>query len=515
MASVKKNLAANLLGKIWVILVSAIFTPIYIKLIGIEAYGIVGIYTALTMIFSLLDLGLQPTVNRELARLSADPHLFEKHSGNVIRTLEWVYWPMAIAIGAIVFFVAPFISNEWVHAKDLAPETIKQAIYCIGLALAFQWPMSLYHGSLMGLQRHVILNVIFVGISTLKGIGMIFVLMYVSPTIQAFFIWQISLNALQTGLMAFVVWKNLPQSSHWPRFDMQILNHLKGFALGITSTGALTIMLSQIDKVILSKMLSLEMFSYYALASMLAATLSYVSGGVLTTYYPQFSKQVAMHDCGNPQQGQILSHIYHNACQVLSIIIIPMALMAVFFSWELLYVWTQNEEISNYTYLTMSLLTLASLLNGLIVLPYAMQLAHGWTKLNVYQNAAGLVVMVPLMIAGVFYLGGVGAALTGVVVNLGVMAISIFFMHKKILVQERRKWITHDVLYPMGASLSVILIARFLIPLQSMHIFLKLFVLLLVFALSVMAAIFAAPLVRKGLMTRLRKKKGIGLVDSF
>ncbi len=513
MVSVKKNLAANLFGKIWVILVSAIFTPTYIKLIGIESYGIVGIYTTLTMIFSLLDLGLQPTVNRELARLSADPALFEKHSGNVIRTLEWVYWPMAIAIAAIVFFSAPFISNDWIHAKDLAPETIKQAIYCIGLALAFQWPMSLYHGSLMGLQRHIILNVIFVGISTLKGIGMIFVLLHVSPTIQAFFIWQISLNALQTILMAFVVWKNLPQSSQWPRFDMQILNHLKGFALGITSTGALTILLSQVDKVILSKMLSLEMFSYYALASMLAATLSYVSGGVLTTYYPQFSKQVALEDRENPHEHQVLSHIYHNACQVLSVIIIPMALMAAFFSWELLYVWTQNVEIANYTYLSMSLLTLASLLNGLIVLPYAMQLAHGWTKLSVYQNAVGLLVMVPLMIVGVFYFGGVGAALTGVVVNLGLIAISISFMHKKILVEERRKWIIHDVLYPMGASLAVILMARFLIPLQSMNIVLKLFVLLLVFALSVMAAIFAAPLVRKGLIARLRKKKGVGLVD--
>ncbi len=43
---------------------SLAFIPLYIKFLGIEAYGIIGFFTTLQAMFTLLDLGLGYTLNR-------------------------------------------------------------------------------------------------------------------------------------------------------------------------------------------------------------------------------------------------------------------------------------------------------------------------------------------------------------------------------------------------------------------------------------------------------------------
>ena len=46
---------------------SLAFVPLYIKFMGIESYGLVGIFASLLALFGLLDMGLSTTLNRELA----------------------------------------------------------------------------------------------------------------------------------------------------------------------------------------------------------------------------------------------------------------------------------------------------------------------------------------------------------------------------------------------------------------------------------------------------------------
>ena len=80
---------------------SLAFVPLYIKFMGIESYGIVGIFASLQAIFSLLDMGLSTTLNRELARLSAIPSR-EQEMRDLLRTLEIIYWGLAVVVGIAV-----------------------------------------------------------------------------------------------------------------------------------------------------------------------------------------------------------------------------------------------------------------------------------------------------------------------------------------------------------------------------------------------------------------------------
>ena len=65
------NIIANYVGRTWTVALGILFIPVYLRFLGIEAYGLVGFYMALSGVLGILDLGIGSTMNRELARLSA------------------------------------------------------------------------------------------------------------------------------------------------------------------------------------------------------------------------------------------------------------------------------------------------------------------------------------------------------------------------------------------------------------------------------------------------------------
>ena len=103
---IERNIIANFAGRGWTALMALLFFPIYIKFLGIEAFGLVGFFITLQILFSYLVTGLGTTVNRELARLSTQPGTDQKKR-DLVRTLEVVYWALAGAVACIVIFSHP------------------------------------------------------------------------------------------------------------------------------------------------------------------------------------------------------------------------------------------------------------------------------------------------------------------------------------------------------------------------------------------------------------------------
>ena len=67
---IKKNIIANYLGHGWRVLMGLAFIPLYIKYLGIETYGLIGIFAILQAWLGLLDMGMRPALGREMARFT-------------------------------------------------------------------------------------------------------------------------------------------------------------------------------------------------------------------------------------------------------------------------------------------------------------------------------------------------------------------------------------------------------------------------------------------------------------
>ena len=60
------------MGQGWTAIMGIIFIPFYIKYLGIELYGLVGFFAILQAWFLLIDMGIVPTLSREMAFYSVE-----------------------------------------------------------------------------------------------------------------------------------------------------------------------------------------------------------------------------------------------------------------------------------------------------------------------------------------------------------------------------------------------------------------------------------------------------------
>jgi O-antigen/teichoic acid export membrane protein len=469
MTSVKRNLAASFFGRGWSAVLQLVLVPIYLRLLGADAFALVGFYALLFSVVARLDLGLSTTLNRELARASAivdrvDAVSLDSSIGrarDLLRTLEVVYFGVALLAGAVVWLAAPLIATRWLHGTVLGERSIAQAVALMGMVVAVQWPMSLYEGGLRGLERQALLNGIGALMSTLRGLGAVVILLWVSRTIAAYFIWQAIANALHVAVLAVVTWRAVPGEPtkdvpRRPRFRTAELSRIWRFTAALSGISILGLVLTQADKIVLSKMLSLDRFAYYNVAWSVAAGLLLVSVPLFEAIFPRLSALTAA------GATDALRRTYHMSIQLSTVLAVPAAAVLLLFSPEVARVWLHDARAAAETHRLIGLLAVGTAANVVMTIPFALQLAAGWTRLSLYKNAIALVMAVPLLLFAVARYGAIGAAAVWIAINAGYLVFELPVMHRRLLPGSLSQVYLRDIGAPSVLALGGALAARVL-----------------------------------------------------
>jgi O-antigen/teichoic acid export membrane protein len=488
MSVIRRNVIANFAGKAWAVLMSLAVVPFYLRFLGIEAYGLIGFFLVLVAIFSMLDLGLGTTLNRRFAQLSVQPGAAQEMR-DLLRTLEIIYWLFGIAIGIAVIALAPFIAGYWIKSQQLPPQSVARAVAMMGIAIACHWPLALYAGGLMGLQKQVASNTIASVIATLRNVGGVLVVWQIAPTIEAFFAWQIMVSFAETLLTGILLHRFLPAAPARAGIRMRLLKDVWRFAAGITGISVMAVVLTQLDKVILSKVLSLEAFGYYNLAWRVASGLYYLVSPINAAFFPRFAQLAVLDDRAE------LARLYHRGCQLTSVVVLPVTVVLALFATEFLMLWIGNPVITASSSAMLSLLVVGTALNGLMNLPLTLQLAFGWTRLVLVMNTVAAIVLAPTIYFMSVRYGGVGAAWMWIILNSAYVVFMLQIMHRRLLPGHLRQWFLVDVGMPLAAALVVAVSWQQVVGVSGTAGWM-LSKLAAVSLLTAMAAAFAAPQVR-------------------
>src|SRR5208337_4867775 len=188
--SVRQNLSSNLVTKALSALVSLACVPIYLRVLGVSGYGLIGVWTMLESLANLLDLGLSPTMTREMAAASTSVEAAHE-ARDLVRTLEVFYWAIGLVIGGGIILASPFLATHWLNSSQFSAHDLRNVIVLIGLLILCRWPLSFYGGGITGLERQVLLSWVSFAFVCARSFGAVLVLLWVSPTIMAFFWWQV------------------------------------------------------------------------------------------------------------------------------------------------------------------------------------------------------------------------------------------------------------------------------------------------------------------------------------
>lgn len=457
--STRRNVVANFVGRAWGGVLLILLVPTYVHYLGIESYGLVGFFATMQGVFILADLGLSTTLNRELARLSVSAANADRMN-DLVRTFEVIYWSGAAVIAVLSVAIAPVLARYWIHAQHLSMQTVQASLGFMGVAVALQLPWALYTGALQGLQRQVEFNVIVVLAATIRLFGGLMLVIWVWRSITGYFAWNLAAIAAQTAAAALLVWRVLPKRDVRPCLRLDLIRELGAFASGLAIVSILSVLLMQTDKVVLSYAVSLKTFGYYSVAASVASGLYVLAQPIFNGVFPRMAQLVVR---GETEE---LASLYHTSAQLVATAVLPVAVVLITFAPEVLAAWTHSPEMVAESTLVLRLLIAGTALHALSHIPYALQLAHGWTALTAWINAFGVLLLVPLTYFGAKAYGGPGAAAGWLILNCGYVIVGIQIMHKKLLRSEKGRWYRDDVLLPLAGASVVVVLGRSLMAVE-------------------------------------------------
>lgn len=476
---------------------SIIFAPIYLKLYGVEAYGLVAIYGLFQSVFVMADLGLTTALLQKVAQLKIEP----KSKPEILRvylTLEYIFALIGGVFFLFLYFGAEYVARNWIELETTSVEVAVASIKLMALAICLQAPFMLAQAGLTGLEKFMALNIVNIVVAIMRTVGVVGVYQ-INQSLETFFFWHVLVTVFQAILGFILIRKAFEIKLNAVQFDLLSIIPLWKFASGgavITITGFI---LTQADKFLLTKLVTVKEFGLYSLATVVAAIPSLVAFPIKASVQPRLVQLVRN---GNMQE---IWSFYETACAFLACAIIPMSLMLILFPSEIVYVWTGDESVAESVSLLVPVLSLGTLFMCLMLIPFTLQLAYEWTSLTIYSNIISIVLFIPLTVYLVNDYGVIGAGFLMLFVYLFQFFIVTGFIHFRVFNKICIRWYFKIFIMPTFLLLSISFPFWYLSgPFESRWSGVPL--LLFLSVLLLLASVFCFGELRSRLFERFRKK---------
>lgn len=442
----KRNLLVSLGSSVWSAAIGIAVVPLYLKYLGVEAYGLIGLLGTVQAMFSLLDLGLAPAINREVAtaRTPRDSEAVRE----LLHTLTYVYWFTGVLIVCVTTLLAPLVARHWIQSSLVSDETITTSVMLMGLVVACRWPIALYLGVIIGAERFVLSSAIAVLMTSASSLGAVVILAVTEPRIESVFAWQAFVGLLYAFAMRHAAWAVLGRVSRRV-FSLPALRRVWRFSAGLSGIAMSALLLTQVDKVVLSRALSLLDFAQYSIATIVASGLYLLITPTFNIAYPRFTALKAAGD------AQALEHAFRLGTRVFAMFLATVAMLLAVFAGDLVRLWTGNAGLALTIAPVVALLAVGVTLHGVMFFPYALQLAHGKTRLPLTINMVLIVLAVPLMAFLTWQFKLIGGAMASVALFGTYLLLGTWMSHLELPELIDLRWLTRDVLMPLGTALLV------------------------------------------------------------
>lgn len=447
MTSLKKNIAFNFIGQFYVGFIGIITLPLYLNLLGAEAYGLIGVFTLLQAWMQILDLGFSPTLSRQIAASKSTTSKNSTDIRTLLKSLEFIFSITAMAAALSIYLASDWVAQEWLSTQEIQNSIVSNCIMVMGLIIAIRWPVTLYRGGINGYEQQPWQNIANIIITTLRFPASLALIWAGIIDIYGYFIFQLVISLIE--MTAFKIKINSllpPKTKNCPFFSPSAIREVLPFAASSAYIGALWVLVTQLDKLILTSILPLNEYGYFSLAATISSAIIVLSGPLSTAILPRMTSQLSL---GNTSD---MLNIYRLSTRFLTCIIAPVVLVIAIYPYELIQLWANNTEASSWAKDVLPLFVIG---NGLLAIgsfQSYLQYAYGNISLNVKYNTISSILAIPAIYYSATNYGAIGAGYTWIAFRLITLVIWTPFVHKKLAPGIHTKWITFDVFIPIASS---------------------------------------------------------------
>ncbi|MBO9518971.1 MAG: oligosaccharide flippase family protein [Porphyrobacter sp.] len=440
---INKNMSANYASRLWAGLSSFVFLPLYLRILGPEAFGLVTFSASVLGLLFIVDMGISNAFAREMARETQREKL-----ADLLRSLESVYLGIVLVVTIVAVLASGPIADHWLNASNLGHDQVRWSVALMLIAAVLQVMMSLYIGALLGSNRHVEAAKYQIGFGLVRS-GVVLVPLYFQPVVELVFAWQLGASLIGLLLLRKAVWGTIRPHSP-PHFSSEALHGIRGFAGGMFGIALISAINTQSDRLVVSKIFSLDELGSYSLAALIGQIPSMLALPLAVTVLPRLT--------GHVTQGQSdeLTTLYMRYSFMVSFVAFSAALGVIVGAPHLLTL-LKGSAPSDELVMVARVLAGGAVLLAAQFMPYHLAIASGHTRTSLILGSLSAIFMPMAMFASATHLGLVGVALPWLVMN-GIAAIFLaWYVTPQFLGHFTMQWAWKCNLIPMLLSAMTIL----------------------------------------------------------
>ncbi|MDY7559573.1 oligosaccharide flippase family protein [Pseudomonas sp. 10B1] len=435
--SVIRNTTLSYVGQAYALLVGILIMPFYLGHLGAEAYGLIGFFSVMQAWLQLLDAGLSPSLVRAVAHQQGLAN--QEHSaGHLLRSFEIMFLPMAVICTSAIYAASPWIAAKWLNAQTLDLETLISCISMMGVIIALRLYATLYKSGIQGLEQHAWLNIANVIIATLRYFGGLVLVSTLSQDPRDFFEFQIMVGLIEALIFGARAYQQIPAPHFFSGFNWSLVKPIIPFAASMSLTTVLWIVLTQMDKVLLSEMLLLKEYGYFSLVALITTGILMLANPLAQTLLPRLTVLVA-----EGREGDMHT-LFLGASRFVCTLLFPLAAVIGFHAESLIFAWTGDPVAAHWSRSILLWYALGSAIMAASSFQFYLQYAYAKLHLHVWYSVVSAIVTVPAMVLAIHYQGAYGAALAW----FGLRLVSFFvwpsIVHNRFAPGVHGLWV-HDI----------------------------------------------------------------------
>jgi O-antigen/teichoic acid export membrane protein len=405
-----RNIAANLGGQLAVLVLGLVAAKLIFSGLGQEALGVVLFVLTFNLVLAgVLDFGVSSVTVREVAAHVEDDPGYVR---DLVRTASSLYWATFAVSAGLLVLAAPWIATHWIHLQAMSPNSASDVMRVLGVAALTALPRALYVSLFRGLQRMAFNNGIDVAIGVFQQLGIVVIVVF-GGGLFSVVLWLAATYGLQIVAYWLVLTRIMSPWALVPGWSGRVIRRNARFSAHMLSISWLAAVHTYADKLVVSKLLSVATFGWYAFATSIVARGALVTQAIGDAAYPSLSKLF------NENNRPAMATQYRALQDLVCFATFPLYAGIAYLTLPLLSA-VFDRQVAVVLLFPVAVLCLGYFMNGTLVMPYMYSLAVGKPQITSRLSLAAVFILVPVTLAGVARFGVAGA-------SLGYLSYHLFF----------------------------------------------------------------------------------------
>lgn len=400
--SVSRNATYNLIGAVLPVLLALVTVPIYLKLVGVDRYGVLAIAWLLLGYFGLFDLGLGRATTYSIAALKdGDP----QERADVFWTAIATNIFMGLIGGGVLWAAGHFFFDQIFKVEAALRPEILASVPLLALAVPIATLTGVLSGALTGRERFVETNIVSVLSTSLFQIFPILVALVWGPNLSLLLAAAVAARAVA---IAVLWWRChvLITRGQKHRFVKAQAKELLGYGSWVTLTGLFGPILVILDRFAIGAVLGAKAVTIYTVPFQLAQRITMFPNALVSAVFPKLPT-------ASPQDRIDLSE---KAIRVLLAVISLPILGAIYILHPFLDLWV-GKELGGQAAGVGTLIILGYWVNAFAIVPYSWLQGTGRPDLVTKVLLLQIPPYLLLLYMGMKWFGLIGCAAVFVIRN--------------------------------------------------------------------------------------------------